>query len=528
MIVSVKTPAWLEDAVFYEIYPQSFNDSNGDGIGDIQGIIAKLDYIKSLGCNAIWLNPCFESPFMDAGYDISDYYKVAPRYGTNDDLKELFKLARKKGVRIFLDLVVGHTSIEHPWFKESCKAKPNKYSDWFIWNDNIWAAPPDIRSISGYAERSANFVINFFWCQPALNFGFANPDPKQPWQRSVNDPVVKEVREEVWKIMRFWLDMGCDGFRVDMAGSLVKHDPEQKETMKFWQEIRKRMDKQYPDAAIVAEWACPSRSIPGGFHMDFLPHFGDPAFAKLFLEKECFFSKDGKGDITAFLETYMPNLWKTSGLGHVCLQTANHDMQRISKGRDRDLTEAGIAFIIGMPGVPFIYYGDEIGMKSLPLDSYEGGYGRTGSRTPMQWTNGKNCGFSTAKAEKLYLPVDSAKDRPTVAGQEADPDSLLNAVRGLVKLRHSKKALQASGSFLPLYAEKKQVPFIFLRSAGEERIIFAVNPSGKAVKASFDAPSADKATLLAGRGKVSLSLKKGKGSKAQITMAPESYAFFEI
>jgi maltose alpha-D-glucosyltransferase/alpha-amylase len=239
-------PSWLEDAVFYEIYPQSYYDSNGDGIGDLKGIIAKLDYIKSLGCTALWLNPCFESPFMDAGYDVSDYYKIAPRYGTNADLETLCEKAHAKGIKVLLDLVIGHTSVEHKWFKESCKAKRNKYSDWFIWTDSVWKTPENLKCISGFAERDANFITNFFWCQPALNFGFAKPDPKQPWQLPVDHPSVKEVRAEVWKIMKFWMDLGCDGFRVDMAGSLVKLDDDQAETAKFWQEIRKKLDKEYP------------------------------------------------------------------------------------------------------------------------------------------------------------------------------------------------------------------------------------------------------------------------------------------
>ena len=132
-------PEWLEKAVFYEIYPQTFYDSNGDGIGDLNGIRQKLDYLQSLGITAVWLNPCFESPFMDAGYDVSDYYKVAPRYGTNDDLRLLFAEARLSGIRILLDLVPGHTSIEHPWFKASCRPERNPYSDYYIWTDSVWA-----------------------------------------------------------------------------------------------------------------------------------------------------------------------------------------------------------------------------------------------------------------------------------------------------------------------------------------------------------------------------------------------------
>ena len=144
---------WLDNAVFYEIYPQSFQDTNADGIGDFQGIIDRLDYIKELGCNAIWMNPCFESPFGDAGYDVSDYYTAAPRYGTNGDLMRLFDEVHKRGMHILLDLVPGHTSVEHPWFKESLKAQKNPYTDRYIWTDNIWEQPEGIASIKGISDR---------------------------------------------------------------------------------------------------------------------------------------------------------------------------------------------------------------------------------------------------------------------------------------------------------------------------------------------------------------------------------------
>ena len=136
-----KQPKWLENAVFYEIYPQSFCDTNADGIGDFQGIIDRLDYIQELGCNAIWMNPCYMSPFLDAGYDISDYYRTAPRYGTNADIKRLFDELHKRGMHILLDLVPGHTSWDHPWFKESCKAAKNEFTDRYIWTDSTWEGP---------------------------------------------------------------------------------------------------------------------------------------------------------------------------------------------------------------------------------------------------------------------------------------------------------------------------------------------------------------------------------------------------
>ena len=151
---------WLKDAVFYEIYPQSFYDTNGDGIGDLQGIIAKLDYIKGLGCNALWINPCFDSPFKDAGYDVRDYKKIAQRYGTNEDAAALFKAAHEKGIRVLFDLVPGHTSEEHEWFKASCRPEKNEYSDRFIWTDSCFASGDGMPFIGGETPRNGTYILN--------------------------------------------------------------------------------------------------------------------------------------------------------------------------------------------------------------------------------------------------------------------------------------------------------------------------------------------------------------------------------
>lgn len=240
---------WLDNAVFYEIYPQSFNDTNADGIGDFQGIIEKLDYIKELGCNAIWINPCFLSPFGDAGYDVADYCRVAPRYGTNEDLKRVFEEAHKRDMHVLLDLVPGHTSVEHPWFKESMKADRNEFTDRYVWTNNVWEAPEGMGSLRGISERDGACAINFFSNQPALNYGFYQPDPEKPWQQSFDDEGPQATLAAMEDVMRFWLNMGCDGFRVDMAGSLVKNDQEGKGTIRLWQQVRKFLDAEFPDAA---------------------------------------------------------------------------------------------------------------------------------------------------------------------------------------------------------------------------------------------------------------------------------------
>ena len=176
--------SWLKHAVFYEIYPQTFYDTNGDGIGDLPGVIEKLPYVKSLGCNAIWMNPCFDSPFKDAGYDVRNYYKVAERYGTNDDLVRLFEEAHKLGIRILLDLVPGHTSEEHEWFQASRQIEKNEFSSRYIWTKSVFEGAQPLPFIAGEAERNGCYVLNYFKCQPALNYGFYQPN--QPWQEGVD------------------------------------------------------------------------------------------------------------------------------------------------------------------------------------------------------------------------------------------------------------------------------------------------------------------------------------------------------
>jgi maltose alpha-D-glucosyltransferase/alpha-amylase len=534
------TPAWLAKAVFYEIYPQSFYDTNGDGIGDLPGIIEKLDYIADLGCTAIWLNPCFVSPFGDAGYDVADFYQVAPRYGTNDDLVRLFHEAHRRGIKVCLDLVAGHTSSEHPWFKESCRHERNPYSNWYVWTDSVWdKSVPNMRLINGFAERDGNFLANFFYFQPALNYGFAQPDPTRPWQLPVDHPDVLAVREELKKIMRFWLDLGADGFRVDMAGSLVKNDPNLVETMKLWREVREMFDRDYPDAALMSEWSDPEKAIIGGFHVDFMLSFGiPPAYNSLFRRERTrdldpyaskdahsFFDAAGQGNIRDFLDSYYRHYEITREFGFITIPSGNHDCTRLAEGRTPREIVLAFAMILTMPGIPFIYYGDEIGLRHIKgLPSKEGGYSRTGARTPMQWNHSPNLGFSTADAAQLYLPVDAAPDAPTVEAALEEKDSLLAQVKELVRLRLAHPALGSEGLFTPLYAEAHQCPFVYSRSQDGKTFMIAVNPSAQAVKADFAWPTGESLHLIRG-DKISPVFDKGR---CRLEMLPLSYAIFEV
>lgn len=495
-------PKWLKDAVFYEIYPQSFYDSNGDGIGDINGITRKLDYIRELGCNAIWLNPCFDSPFKDAGYDVRDYKKVAPRYGTNGDLFRLFEEAHKRDMHVFLDLVAGHSSEEHEWFRQSQKQEKNEYSGRYIWTDFCFEGmqSASYNFIAGESERSGAYVVNFYKSQPALNYGFLHPQAE--WQEGIHDPDALATREALKDIMRFWMDHGCDGFRVDMAASLVKNDDEKKTgTSDVWRDIRQMFDADYPECALLSEWSDPKLSIPAGFNMDFLlnePGSGystllrdyvndSRGYAKVMggagfvgdgrplpdFEDHSFFRKDAGGDIQRFLQPYLDMYQYTKKDGYICIISCNHDTVRAKYTLSDEELKLFYTFLYTMPGIPFLYYGDEIGMRYLDIPTKEGGYYRTGSRTPMQWDGSRNLGFSSADSDKLYLPVDPAEDAPTVEAQQKDPSSLYATIKTLLALRAHEDDLKAQPNLEIVYAQGSL--FVYRRGSA----LVGINTSGE-------------------------------------------------
>lgn len=473
-------PKWLDNAVFYEIYPQSFLDTNADGIGDFQGIIRKLDYIKEMGFTAIWMNPCFDSPFGDAGYDVADYYKAAPRYGTNEELKQLFSEAHKRGLRILLDLVPGHTSVEHPWFRESMKPEQNEFTHRYVWSDSIWEAPEGMGCLRALSQRDGTCLLNFFSCQPALNYGYY--EINRPWQQSPEDEGPRATLEAMKDVMAFWLGLGCDGFRVDMAGSLVKNDPEGKGTIALWRKVRSFLDETFPEAVLVSEWGEPEKSLQGGFHMDFLLHFGPSHYNDLFRCDHPYFSDSGLGDASAFVEKYQESREKAGPEGLICIPSGNHDMARLAKYVTQEQRKLAFTFLLTMPGAPFIYYGDEIGMRHVEgLISVEGGYDRTGARSPMQWDDSTNAGFSSAPKQQLYIQQDPARDRPNVKAQMADKDSQYHMVKSLIALRQAHPALQNRSGITFLSNGAPGKALAYLRSCPEEQLLVILNPNREEV-----------------------------------------------
>jgi maltose alpha-D-glucosyltransferase/alpha-amylase len=511
-------PSWLKNAVFYEIYPQSFYDSNGDGIGDIPGIIQKLDYINDLGCNALWLNPVYDSPFWDAGYDVRDHKKAAPRYGTNEDLFRLFHAAHARNIHVLLDLAPGHTSIDHPWFIEAKKANDNCYSGRYIFTKSVWDSPVGYRWVSGITERDGNFLVNFFSTQPALNYGFHDIDYPQ-WQYPPDRPDCQATLEAIKDIMRFWLDNGADGFRVDMADSLVKNDDGKVSTSRLWRSVRDMLDRDYPEAAIVAEWSDPERAINmAGFHMDFYLDHRHNGYHSLVRKRgngmnRCYVGKGAPGDITRFTDDFVPKYECIKYNGYISFLTCNHDTSRLTRYLDESEIKLAYCLIFTMPGVPFLYYGDEIGMRFIEgLPSKEGGYDRTGSRTPMQWAPGKNLRFSDADPAALYLPVDDSPNAPTVQSQQVDPDSILNIVKKLITMRRRYTDLNADGDFEVIYAKAEDPFFVYRRGS----LFMFVNPGAEEVRMDWQrAETPDKVIFEIGR----FAMENG-----QAALSPQSFA----
>lgn len=502
-----KNPEWLSNTVFYDIYPSSFMDTDGNGIGDLNGIISKLDYVKSLGCNAIWMNPIYLSGWMDGGYDIIDFYKVDPRFGRNADVVRLVNEAHKRGIKVCLDLVAGHTSNKSKWFLESSKGdRYDRYGDYFIWTDSIShkdsvdiaernkEGNPNIslrgRFVKADAPRGCFYMKNYYPSQPALNYGFAHPDSSHPWEQSVNAPGPRAVRQELKNIMAFWYGLGVDGFRVDMASSLVKEDEGHKETMKIWQDIRRWMDSEYPGHILISEWGDAKEAIIGGFNVDFYLPWGNNAYGDLINGKTwnsnngSYFDKNGNGHIANFVNRLQSDLSVINGKGFIAIPSSNHDFKRpnnYDRNNPKEL-KVFMTFLLTMPGVPFIHYGDEIGMRfQTNLPNKEGSSFRGGSRTPMQWDGTSTAGFSKCTPDKLYFPVFTDNGKITVEAEQKDKNSLLNHVKKLIYLRHNYTQLGNDGDLQFVSDINKPYPMVYVRTNGKSHYLIAVNPSNQKV-----------------------------------------------
>jgi maltose alpha-D-glucosyltransferase/alpha-amylase len=452
-------PTWYRRAIFYEVMVRSFADSDGDGIGDFQGLISKLDYLEWLGIDALWLPPFYASPLLDGGYDIADYTQVLPEYGTLDDFRELVTQAHQRNMRVMVDLVLNHTSDQHEWFQQSRTDPHGPYGDYYVWSDTdeLW---PDIRIIfsdsetSNWAfdsERRQFYFHRFFSHQPDLNYG--NP----------------AVQEEMFDVARFWLDLGVDGFRLDAVPYLFESDEgtgeSEPETHQFIRAFRTMLDREYPGKALVSEANQAPLETAKYFGTNDAPEchmaFDFPVMPRIFYALR---SQRASGLIEVLSETTeIPEgaSWAVFLRNHdeLSLEMVSDEERqalygwyaydprmRVNVGIRRRLAplldnsrhelELVHALLLSLPGTPFLYYGDEIGMgDNIWLND------RDSSRTPMQWTPDRNAGFSTADPGKLYLPVIQSLgyhyNSINVETQLAQSRSFLHFVRNLVHVRRA-------------------------------------------------------------------------------------------
>lgn len=437
----------LKKEIFYEIYPNSFKDSNGDGFGDFKGIIEKLDYVASLGVTAIWLNPHFDSPFKDGGYDVRDYFHSSSRFGSDEEFFELVNEVHKRGMKIIIDLVAGHTSEENEMFLKSASPERNEMSDRYIWTDDPWCAPSEYFFMRGRFDRHGSYLVNFFSTQPALNYGF-NKIKYPSWQIHYKDERVLKTRDFMVSVMEHYLSRGVDGFRVDMADSLVKDDDDKQATIEVWQDMIGRIRKNYPNAIFVAEWCNPYHSLKAGFDIDFVLDRHNDFFNDLARREDwdkgsiSYLRLESNLDINENMRLMERKILDNKDLGYLSFISCNHDMPRPNRFLNEKELRMFYMILFTLPGVPFLYYGDEIEMiYQGNLHSKECGYGRTGSRTPMVFDDSKNKGFSNADEKDLFLPIDKTT---SVISKENDKNSIYHLIKDLIKLRKEDENLQGN------------------------------------------------------------------------------------
>jgi maltose alpha-D-glucosyltransferase/alpha-amylase len=498
-------PEWYRRAVFYEVMVRSFVDSNGDGTGDIQGLISKLDYLQWLGVDALWLPPFFESPLRDGGYDVSDYRSIMPEFGTLDEFQDLVTKAHERNMRVIIDLPLNHTSDQHEWFQLSRSDPQGPYGDFYVWSDTDekW---PDIRIIftdtedSNWAfdsERRQFFFHRFFSHQPDLNY--TNP----------------AVHEAVFDIVRFWLEMGVDGFRLDAIPYLYESDEGNGEgeppTHEFIKALRAMLDRDFPGRVMIAEANQWPREVAAFFGTEEEPEchmaFDFPVMPRIFYSLR---SQRADELVRVLSETTdIPNGagWGVFLRNHdeLTLEMVSEEYRQAMYGwyaydprmranvgirrrlaplldNSRAELELAHALLFSLPGTPFLYYGDEIGMGDniwLP--------DRDSSRTPMQWTPDRNAGFSTADPGKLFLPVVQSLvyhfNQVNVEAQLAQSRSLLHWVRNVIYVRKAHPVF-GLGSLTVLPTDHSSV-LAFVRSYSGSGTVFGDLPESVLCVFSF-------------------------------------------
>ena len=525
---------WWKEAVVYQIYPRSFKDSNGDGIGDLRGVIEKLDYIASLGVDVVWLNPIFQSPNDDNGYDISDYYRIMPDFGTMANFDELLAGMHERGIKLVLDLVVNHSSDEHEWFKQSRSSRENPYRDFYHWWNAERGTPPkrwsffDVNADAwAYDEQTNSYYLHYFSRkQPDLNW--ENP----------------HLREEIYKMMRFWFDKGIDGFRMDVItfiskdtsfpelpekydGDFVQYYAEGENRHEYLQEMNREVLSKY-DILTVAEGpgtttenvldyvAEDRHELNMSYHFD-ISNLGHKDLQKKLIDPNGWDFLEFKRIFTKWDAVFEEQGWGTVYLG-------NHDFPRMVSRWGNDSEEFRevsakmlITFLLTMRGTVYFYFGDELGMTNIRFDKIEdyrdimtvnlyelikseGGdlqefiesqrvIGRDNGRTPFQWNASENAGFTGGES---WLKINPNYAQINAEAQETDENSVLNYFRQAVKLR-KENAILIYGKYEIVDAENEDV-YAYTRELDDEKWLILLNfkPHEATADLKFDLGSAQR------------------------------------
>jgi glycosidase len=494
--MQLKPPRWWQTGVVYQVYPRSFADANGDGTGDLPGIMGRLDYLAWLGVDAIWISPFYPSPMADFGYDVADYTDVDPLFGSLADFDDLLAAAHDRGIRVLIDYVPNHTSDQHPWFVESRSSRDNPKADWYYWRDpgpngelpNNWISMFSGPSWTWSPEREQYYLHTFLAEQPDLN-----------WRHA-------PTRAAMFDVARFWLDRGVDGFRIDVAPMVMKdpelrdnppnpssaeverlgtwgtqlhlHDHAHPDMHELYQSFRRLLESYSGDRVSIGELHHPDFDtwakyygerqdeihVPFNFHLTYPPWTADAVRAA----------------VEGVQGALPPGAWASWVLG-------NHDQPRFASPRraGRAQAKVGMLLLLTLRGTPTIYYGEEIGMVDVPVattdardpvEAREPGRGRDPERSPMQWDASPNAGFTTPDATP-WLPVAADADQVNVAGQAEDPDSILSLTRHLLQLRREHAVLRA-GDF-ERFGPTPPGTYAFRRSSEAGQLTVVLNLTGE-------------------------------------------------
>ena len=538
-------PLWYLNAVFYELNVRAFFDADGDGHGDLAGVTSKLDYLQDLGVDAIWLLPIYPSPLLDGGYDIANYYGIHSDYGDLEDFKKFIAEAHQRGMRVITDLVLNHTSEQHPWFQAARLGQDNPYHDYYVWSDDD----------QKYSEARIIFVdseaSNWSWDESAQRYYWHRFYASQP-DLNYDNP---QVRQEMIDIARFWLDLGVDGFRADAVPYLFEREGTNcenlPETHAYLKQLRSYIDQNYPGRILLCEanqWPQDVREYFGngdefhmGFHFPLMPRIymalrrSDVAPLEWVMEKTptipdntqwCIFLRN-HDELTLEMVTEGDRQWMWEQFAPEPRMRLNLGIRRrLAPLLDNDHRQIKLAYslLFTLPGSPIIYYGDEIGMGDdiyLP--------DRNGVRTPMQWDSSPQAGFSSASANELYAPLVSSPgftpQDVNVAEQSTHPGSLLNTIKEMIKVRKSRPLL-STGKFswvetLPVQSPKPIAAYS--RENDHSKLVIIQNLSPKKQSTSIQLPGAANIESILGNSDFSL-----ENDQILAELEPYGYLWLQI